>query len=263
MEVKEIADKNVWEDFLQGQKEKSFLQSWNWGEFQERMGNKVWRLGAFDRGNLKGLALVSKIEAKRGKFLLIQHGPVILAELLEVFLKKLEEIADEEGCAFVRMNPLWQKTKENKKLFEGFGFKKSPMHANAYEATWKLDLTPSEEELLMNMRKTTRYLIRQGLKNQELEITGSESPEDVSVFDKLNKEVARHQNFVPFSFQYVKNEFEVFLKDGQARLFFGKYQGEVVASALVIFWSGIGFYHQAALLPQYHKLPISYLLQWE
>ena len=36
-----------------------------------------------------------------------------------------------------------------------------------------------------------------------------------------------------------------------------------MASALVTFWSGIGFYHQAALDPKYHKVPIAYLLQWE
>jgi len=38
------------------------------------------------------------------------------------------------------------------------------MHANAYEATWKLDIRPTEEELLKQMRKTTRYLIRQAEK---------------------------------------------------------------------------------------------------
>ncbi len=54
-----------------------------------------------------------------------------------------------------------------------------------------------------------------------------------------------------------------FQKDNQVRLFFGKYKGETVASAFVLFWSNIGFYHHAALLPQYHKTPVSYLLLWE
>ena len=31
----------------------------------------------------------------------------------------------------------------------------------------------------------------------------------------------------------------------------------------MVFWSGIGFYHHAASLPQYAKLSIPYLLQWE
>ncbi len=32
---------------------------------------------------------------------------------------------------------------------------------------------------------------------------------------------------------------------------------------MVIFWSGIGFYHQAASLSKYAKFSIPYLLQWE
>ena len=126
-----------------------------------------------------------------------------------------------------------------------------------------MDLTPSEEELLANMRKTTRYLIRQAEKNPEIEIERSERLSEVEAHQKLNKEVAKHQKFTPFSFEFVKNEFAVFAGDNQALLFFGKYQGEIIASALVIFWSGIGFYHQAALDPKYHKIPIAYLLQWE
>jgi len=261
MEVKEITDKNIWEKFLLEHESKTFLQSWNWGEFQERMGNKTWRLGIFENGRLIGLALAVKIIAKRGTFLLIQHGPA--GKGLEGLLKELKKIAKEERAIFIRVAPLLKRNEENKKIFQNLGFKEAPMHANAYEATWKLDLAPSEEELLMGMRKTTRYLIRQGLKNQEINIVRSDNPEDVGIYDKLNKEVAGYQRFVPFSLQYVENEFEVFLKDGQAQLFFGKYRGEVVASALVIFWSGVGFYHQAALLPQYHKIPVSYLLQWE
>jgi len=36
-----------------------------------------------------------------------------------------------------------------------------------------------------------------------------------------------------------------------------------VAGALMVFCSGVGFYHQAASLEKYAKLSIPYLLQWE
>jgi lipid II:glycine glycyltransferase (peptidoglycan interpeptide bridge formation enzyme) len=38
------------------------------------------------------------------------------------------------------------------------------------EITWSLILNLSEEELLKNMRKTTRYLIRQAEKDKELKL---------------------------------------------------------------------------------------------
>ncbi|MCX6759249.1 MAG: peptidoglycan bridge formation glycyltransferase FemA/FemB family protein [Candidatus Nealsonbacteria bacterium] len=270
MEVKKIKDKKIWEDFLLKCKEKTFLQSWNWGEFQEKMENKIWRLGIYDNGELVSLILVSKIFAKRGTFILIQHGPNIneqgtknREQILATLLDKLKKIAKKEKVSFIRMVSLWKRNEENEEIFKNLGFRPAPMHASAYEATLKLDLSPSEEELLKNMRKTTRYLIRQALKDAGLEILKSDRIEDVELYNKLNQEVAGYQQFVPFSLQFVKNEFNVLAKDNQALLFFGKYQEKIIASALVVFWSNIGFYHQAALSPKYHKIPIAYLLQWE
>lgn len=259
MEVKEIKEKSIWEDFLLGCKEKTFLQSWDWGEFQKAMGNKIWRLGIYNERGSASFILAVKVQAKRGTFLLVQHA----TGFSEVLVNKLKEIAKNEGCSFIRIAPLLPRNEENKKLFQDLGFREAPMHANAYEATWKLDIMPSEEELLKNMRKTTRYLIHQAEKNPDLAIVKNDRVEDIEIYQKLNLAVAKHQKFTPFSFESVKNEFEIFAKDGQALLFFGKYKGEVIAAALVIFWSRIGFYHQAALDPKYHKIPMAYLLQWE
>lgn len=261
MEIKEITDKNIWEDFLLGCKEKTFLQSWNWGEFQKNMGNKIWRLGVLESDKLVGLALIAKIVARRGTFLLIQHGP--LGKGLELLLKELKKLGKEEKASFIRIAPLLERNEDNKKLLQGLGFREAPMHANAYEATLKLDLNPSEEELLMKFRKTTRYLIRQALKNNDIEIYQSSKLEDVEIFDKLQQKVIKKQHFVPFSVEHLKNEFSMFKNDNQIALFLGKYKGEIIAGTFVLFWSKIGFYHHAALLPQYNKIPIAYLLLWE
>lgn len=261
MTIIEIKEKSVWEDFFLKCEEKTFLQSWSWGEFQQRMGNKIWRLGVEDvqHRKLSSVALAVKIAAKRGTFLLVQHN----LDISEALLDKLKQIAKEESCAFIRMAPLLPKNEENKKLFKSLGFHQAPMHASAYEATWKLDLVPSEEELFDNMRKTTRYLVRQAIKNQDITFEKSEKLNDVEVYQKLNKEVAARQKFVPFPDEYIRNEFEVFTKDNQALWLLGRYKGEVAAGVLVVFWSGIGFYHQAASLAKHAKLSIPYLLQWE
>ncbi|MDO8559233.1 MAG: peptidoglycan bridge formation glycyltransferase FemA/FemB family protein [bacterium] len=260
----EIKNKEVWERFFDGVQEKTFLQSWNWGEFWQKMGSasggKIWRLGVYDNeGSPTSFIMAVKIAARRGTFLLVQHN----VGISEVLLNKLKEIAKEEKCSFIRMAPLLERTEENEKMFKDLGFVDSPMHASAYEATWKLDITPPEEELLANMRKTTRYLIRQAEKNSDITIQKSADFADAETYLKLNREVAQRQKFAPFSDNFIKNEFEVFSGDNQAMWFFGKYKGEAVAGALVIFWSGIGFYHQAASLSKYAKFSIPYLLQWE
>lgn len=270
MLIKEINDKKTWEDFLFSCKEKTFLQSWNWGEFYTKQGFKVWRLAITRDSTILATALVVKVKAKRGTHLLIQHGPVVESEdiqdrfnILKFFLKELAKIGRREGAAFIRMNPLWERTAENTDLLKRIELRDAPMHASAYEATWKRNISFPESDLFRDMRKTTRYIIRQVEKNSDIIIEKSTNAKDLKVFQKLNREVAIRQQFVPFSDNYIQNEFEVFSKDDQALLLFGKYKDEIVAGALVIFWQGSGYYHQAASLSKYAKLSIPYLLQWE
>ncbi len=268
--IKKITEKAEWEGFLKQCSEKSFLNSWSWGEFQEARGSKIWRLGVKSNSQLQAIALAVKIKARRGTFLLIQHGPNFLdsgvdakRRSLELILKELAGIAKKERAQFIRLNPLWERNSENQELLKTLGFRVSPMHANAYEATWKLDIRPSEEELLKGMRKTTRYLIRQAQKNPDISIIKSARLEDAEVFGKLSQEVALRQKFSPFSRRFTKKEFEIFAGDGQALWFFGKYKEEDAAAALVIFWQGSAYYHQAASVAKYTKFSIPYLLQWE
>ena len=282
MEVKEITDKQIWEGFFDGFKDKTFLQSWQWGEFQSKRSAKFWRFGIYEGEALRGVALVAKVVARRGTFLLIQHGPTLAEqgnpkseirnpkqiqslkhEILKLFFEELKKLGKEEGADFIRIAPLFERDEENERMFQGLGFREAPMHANAYEATWKLDIRSSEDELLGAMRKTTRYLIRQTSANPGIRIEKSESMADLEKYATLNEIVAKNQNFVPFSKSFIEDEFTEFARTGNALWLFGMYKDKVAAGALVVFWSGTGFYHQAASDPAFAKLSIPYLLQWE
>jgi len=272
MIIKEIKDKNIWENFLLGCEDKTFLNSWNWGEFQTKMRGKIWRFGFFENNKMIAVALVVKIAAKRGTFLLVPHGPVLTLsfynklsvkqELFKILLDKLRKISLEEKASFIRINPILEKNEENNKIFSSLNFKLAPIQMHP-EASWKLDITLPEEQLLANMRRTTRYLIKQALSNSEIQVERSVSLKDIEIFSEMHKKVSSRQRFVPFSISYLKSEFSAFQEDSQMVLFFGKYKGEIAAASFVIFWSKIGFYHHAASLPQYSKLSIPYLLQWE
>jgi len=269
MRIIEIKEKNIWESFLSNCKEKTFLQSWNWGEFQKMMGNKIWRFGIFEDNKLTSVSFFYKIVAKRGTFLFLPHAPVVKCkagsikyEVLETLLPRLKEIAKEEKASFVRIAPIWERTEENIKIFKEIGFREAPIHIHP-ELTWQLDITLPEEELLMKMRKTTRYLIRQGIKEKNIEILKSKDIKDVEIFNKLYGETVRRQHFIPFSQNYLKNEFLAFLPDNQILVFLAKYKNEVLAGGIFLFWQNIAFYHHGASTLKYPKIPASYLLQWE
>ena len=115
MKLSEIQNKEVWESFLLQCTEKTFLQSWNWGEFNLASGNKIWRFGVYDlsaqAGNDKliSVVMVVKVSAKRGTFLFIPHGPVVLEnlqvkdkkEILQAIVRQVLEMA-KEGQTLVR-----------------------------------------------------------------------------------------------------------------------------------------------------------------
>ena len=267
MLLKEITNKHIWEDFFTAAEEKSFLQSWNWGEFQKAMGNKIWRFGLYKDNDLVAESLVVRIKAKRGTFLFVPHGPVVLSKknlesVLSSLVGELKKLAKNQKCSFVRISPICEKNDENIKIFEKIGFREAPIHMHP-ELTWELNILPSEKEILMQMRKTTRYLIRQGLKDEDIQIYQSQKLEDIDVFNRIHQEVVRRQRFVPFSLNYLKKEFLCFSPDNQISIFFGKYKEEILASAIIVYWQGIGFYHHGATSLKYPKIPVSYLLQWE
>ena len=114
--IENIHDKSVWEAFAGQYAPRSFLDSWQWGEFQKQIGNKIWRLGILADNKLAGTALVSKIIAKRGTFLLIQHGPCLAEapkEMFAILLAELKKIGQEEKASFIRINPLWERNQKN------------------------------------------------------------------------------------------------------------------------------------------------------
>ncbi len=257
LRIQEIKNKEIWENFLKNCEEKTFLQSWNWGEFNVLMGDRIWRFGVYDN-ELIGVALVIKIKAKRGDFLFIPHGPVVCrakALVLKTLMNKLKALAVDEKVSHIRIAPI---TESGLVVFKKLGFRNAPTFVHP-ELTWELDITLSEEELLKSMRKTTRYLIKKAIK-ENIEIVETNNIEE---FDKLYQQTKTRQHFTPFPLNYLKNEFKAFSEDNQILVLLGKYNNEVVASGIFVFWQGIGFYHHGASSLKYPKTPVSYLLLWE
>lgn len=273
MEIREISSKEIWENFLLKCQEKTFLDSWNWGEFQKKIEDKVWRFGIYIDNDLIACALVIKIKAKRGTFLFVPHGPNIISNykisifkenLMVVLLEKLKKIAKEEKASFIRIAPVLERSEENAVIFKDFNFIDAPIHIHP-EVTWEMDISELKEELLKKMRKTTRYLIKQAEKNNDIEIIKSKNSEDLEKFSNILNQTADRHGFVPFSLDYLKSQFSCFLEDNQIEIFLGKYKKEIISGAIVVYWQGIGFYHHGASLQKYdsNKVPVTYIQQWE
>ena len=253
-----VENKTQWEEFLRSVREKTFLQSWAWGEFHRAMGEQIWRLGIYEAEELIGVCLVVKVNARRGKFLFVPHGPIFMNYELGIrnyggLVESLKELAKKEKCDFIRISPILEEGEENEKLFKELGFRDAPLHMHA-ELTWVLDITKSEEDLLAGMRKTTRNLIKRG------EREGVEACQGTfDEFYRLYQETEKRQQFVAFSKKYLQKELNIF--GDNAQIFLASHQGTILAGAIIVFYDDTIYYHHGASL--HSQIPAAYTLQWE
>lgn len=259
-----ITDKAQWENFARSQSPRSFLHAWNWGETHRLVGHQIHRLGYFDGDQLVGLCLVVKEAARRGPHLIVPGGPLMdwsNAALVQSVLDDLKQLARREKVWFIRMRPELLDTEENRRLFAGLGFRPAPMHLHA-ENTWVLDITPDEAQLLADMRKTTRNLIRRSLK---LNLTFEESPLEagVEILSALQDVTVQRHEFVGFSKQYFAAQLQSFGLDNQACLYLCQENEIPLVAALIIFYDGYAYYHHSGSNARATEIPASYFMQWQ
>jgi len=153
--IREITLSSEWNAFFNLNGSPSFLHSWEWGEFQAKLGYTPLRLGIYEGNSLVAIALVLKIKAKRANMLFIPHGPVVnlkfeirnLKLLLSELLTYLKNITQKEGYSFIRIAPIFQDSKEHREMFSSLGFRTAPIYMHA-ERLWVLDITKDEGKIL-------------------------------------------------------------------------------------------------------------------
>ena len=248
-----------WTEVIKKYPEANFLQSPEYGKMNEILGFKVI---TEDFGG-KGRVLMIVRDAKRGRYLEIPCGPLAdwqnKTDLKEIFAK-IAEIARREKCVFVRVRPQLVSSAENLQILAKLGLKKAPMHLAA-EHTVIIDLTKSEDELLANMRRQTRYEVRRAGK-QGITVEKSNSEEIFKDFHQVQAETAKRQGFIPPNLKTLLAEREAFGKD--ITIYVAKTaEGEPVAYGMIIKNGKEGDYYEAASTPLNRKLPGAYALLWQ
>ena len=262
-DVVEIHDERRWERFCSSATPSTFLQSWSWGEVQKSLGRKIWRLGVFQDGTLVAIGLLVKLESRLADHLYCPRGPVCDwtdLSVLDAYLSRAVEIARAERCAFIRVEPLLSESGANRRLFANRGFVSAVTWIQP-ENVRLLSLGQSEEELLADMRETTRRHVRHEPK-RGVTVQISDRAEDALVFVELYNAAARRKGFVNHRREYYLKQFEILSRDGIERLFIARHGDELLSMAMVVYYGGRGYYLYGA------SNPISggsrgHLLQWE
>ena len=261
MTIKIIINKNEWEKIVNEISPIALFQRFDWAEVQKMCGVKVFRFGYYEGNTLFGIACAVVVRAKRGNFLHVRHGPILInwnaKEFKEIF-SHLKEIARKNNCVCIRMSPCVENNERYQTIFAHEGGKLAAIHAMDAEHSWVLDITIPEEQILANMRKTTRYEIRRATK---LGVSIEKTTDSKSLgifFDLYNTTAIRHR-FVEHT--SIKEEFNVFAANGNALHIIGRVNGKAIASAIILFAGSEAIYHHGA--SEQSSIPASYLVQWE
>jgi len=262
MKLTNITNKKQLNDFVGGQPQAQFLQSWEWGEFQKQVSGRVWRLGAEDGGRLIASAkLIEKVLPMGKRYFYCGRGPVIDQALLaakpeiedqsvELIFNEVEKIARNEKVMFLRFDPLF-------KIYHS-KYRIRQTHSVQPRMTIALDIAKSEDALLAAMHQKTRYNI--GLaekKGVEVVEAGKERFEE---FWHLLDQTSGRDKFRPHGRNYYQTMLEIpseFLK-----LFFAEYKGKPVAAGIFSFFGDTVAYLHGGSANELRNIMTPFALQW-
>lgn len=260
--LKKISDLELTRFYQSFAEEKTFLQSSAYAQLREAVGEIVIKYGIYKSQTLVGTVLIQIIETKLKRFAHIPHGPLLEktgnSEQQTVwgwFLEEYKKIGKQHKCDFIRISPLLATSSQ---LLTTHSFRPAPIHLVNPEKTWVLDLQKSEEELLAEMKKSTRYEVRKGLKT-DFEVRVSNSAENLETFWGLHLETVKRQGFVPFSRKLTEQELHIF--SDQAQIISILHEGKPLASGVFLFDDRAGYYHQGASV--HSKLPAAHAYLWQ
>lgn len=255
--------KKEWEAFLKTQKNTGypFFQTWEWGEVQKKLGFFVKRVGIIDK-SLVGTCLIVDVKARRGRYLHLRHGPVFSTfneKNFDFFIDYTRKLAKERGASFIRLSPLLPKEKAIEEYFKQKRFLPSAIHNMDAEICWALPLDVSEEELLKQMRKSHRYLIKKSM-TMGIKIVRTQNISEIDRFISLYIDLSQRKHFIPH--QGIKEEFKEFSKSDKEISLLANYQGKIISGAIIAFVGDLAIYRHSASLYEYRNIPASYLIQW-
>lgn len=234
-------------------------QSLLWNQFDLATATrKPWgRFLYYQGATLRAVISFSRYTVRHFPYLWAKHGPVWVGgaptpseetELAEA-LRRAVAKAD-KSIVFMRLHSVTAQATY------------PILQTITYDQTIQVDLTPSEDEILADMRQTGRRNIRKALKNEGLQIqeeTGLTYPQFQELY-KLLEVTGQRDGFGIYPARVYYQMLESLAP--HCRIFVARNGETPVAWAIVTVYDGLGVYYYGASNREGHKLFAADLLHW-
>jgi len=244
MEIVEIKNQKEWEDNSQ------FLQSWLWGDFQQKLGRKIWRWVIKENEKTIVQALIIKRQLPFGfSYLYCPRGPFFSDDYkkkaLELLMVKIKSIAKEEKAIFFRLEPLKE-----------MEFISSNLRVDSIQPsqTAILNLDIPNSDILEKMHSKTRYNIHLAQRKGVV----IEESKNIDSFWDLLKQTTQRENFRSHPLAY----YQKLLNCSFTKLYLAKYKDKVLAAHLIIFFNKTAFYVHGGSSREFRQVMAPHLMHW-
>jgi len=237
------------------------LQTWEWGEFRQKTGKQVIRLGAFEGKTLRaGYQLtVHPLPKTNYSLLYFPKGPLPDETALKAFVS----LGQQKNALLVKMIPNIAVGQEKEKVAV---FKKNPrvklVKPFFFEHTFQIDLTQSEEALLAAMHPKTRYNIR--LANRHgVKVVEDNSDQAFKIYLRLMEETTKRQHFYAHTPEYHQKMWETLRPAGLAHLLLARYRQQVLVAWILFTLNQTLYYPYGASSREHKEVMAGYAMMWE
>lgn len=245
------------------------LQSWEWGEFREKTGLKIERLGFFEDGVLK-------------KALQLTFHPIPMLGGTAGYLPKafapdgdqlaaIKQLGEKHNATFIKLEPnIYQPVGNNEP--ESAQFTQIDQFLEKNDAkmgrplfsrhSFIIDLTQTEENLFANLSSKARYNVRLGIK-KGVKIYEDSSEQGLIKYLEILGETTKRQQFYAHGPAYFKTMWSILQPKGMLKIFHASYEDQVLVSWIMFVFNQVLYYPYGASRDSFREVMPSNVMLWE
>jgi lipid II:glycine glycyltransferase (peptidoglycan interpeptide bridge formation enzyme) len=270
--IKEISSKKLWNKTLSKFPQKSFLQTWQWGDFQaDSLGKKVMRLGLYRDESLEGLCLAVEEVSRFGTYVYSPRGPVLnWDEDTEAYLEALRKYFKESGkYVHYRSDPRLEHNADEVGTYIKLGFQSAANFVQV-QRCWVLDVANAENEKELfkyakskGMSKSIPRHIRKAAK-KSVTTRISDDIKDVDILVDFLNELAEEKGIPKRPDSYYRGMFEHMAPAGWMKFIIAEYEGEPISVILLATYGDeVGTLHGCSKSDLPNNLYASKKIYWD
>ncbi len=242
------------------------LQSFEWGEFRQKTGVKVLRLGIFEKDTMVGGFTLTIHTLPKTSYKIGYLPKGLMPD--KALLKELKIIGKKEKCIFIQLEPNVKNSDQAKNKLLSLGLK-SAAHPLFTKFTFVLDLTPSEDELMKSFHSKTRYNIRVA-ERHGVTVSERNTPDAFASYIALTEETTKRQKFYAHTRNYHEIQWETLPHIAKSpfttlssHLLLANYNKKTLASWILFVFKDTLYYPYGASSNEHRETMSSNLIMWE